>query len=994
MVDFAGDRWPLTAGQLGIWNAQQLEPDSAAYNIAEYVELQGPLDVDIFLSALCRLVEEADLTQVRFEVTEDGSVAQRFARDPHWRPVFVDLRGEAEPQVAAEAWMRDDLGRPVDLLKGSLFTQALLVVGERRYLWYQRVHHIIGDGYSGSLMVARCAEIYTALTRETPVGEDALPSSVLLIEGDRAYRTSAWFQADREFWREALADCPEPPIAEDRGGSAPLDGPARSSDEIEPGIAEDLKALARKLRTSFSAVLIAAAALSIGARTGTDEVILGVPVLGRRGRLQRGTPGMMSNILPIRFGLRPEQTVAEFVRHVSHTLREALRHHRYRYEDIVRDLHLVGRAPLFATVVNVMLFDYDVTFGDIPVQVHGLSGGEFHDLSITVREPRPGAPVAFTVDARAAVPAVETSERTAEYFGNALRRLAAATPDDAMGRWTLLGEAERERMLAWGAGPSCEVPARTVPELFEARVARAPGATAVVFGDVRLSYGELNTRANRLARLLVERGVAAGDRVAVLLERSADLVVVLLAVVKTGAAHVPVDPAYPADRIAHLLADAAPSAAVVSTATVPSVPVGLTSVVLDHPATQADLDSRSGDNLTDDDRHGRLLPAQPVYVIHTSGSTGQPKGVIVSHQAVCHYLAWAAHTYPGLSGTALLHSSVAFDLTVTALFGTVARGGTLIGGDAQEKPTAGRALSFLKATPSHLALLADRNPAALPDGELVLGGEALNGEQLAWLRATHPEVTVVNEYGPTEAAVGCVAFGVRAADAPVAGPVPIGRPVWNTRAYVLDSGLSPVPAGAAGELYLAGAQLAQGNLGRPALTAERFVACPYGAPGERMYRTGDLVRWRADGLLEYLGRTDDQVTDPVPSWRSSCARCSPISSLWIGWGYTTRSSTWAATPCWRPAWPAASGPPRVRSCRWRTSSRTPPPPGWPPAWRGSTHRGAPRWNGCHASRTHPCPRPSAGCGSSGGWRVPAPRTTSRRPCGWRVRWMSGRWMPR
>ncbi|MET7695826.1 amino acid adenylation domain-containing protein [Streptomyces sp. NPDC005483] len=859
MVDFAGDRGPLTAGQLGVWTAQQLEPDSAAYNIAEYVELRGPLDVGMFLSALCRLVEEADLAQVRFEVAEDGSVAQRFARDPQWRPVVVDLRGEAEPQAAAEAWMRDDVSRPVDLLKGPLFTQALLAVGESRYFWYQRVHHIIGDGYSGSLMVARCAEIYTALTRGTPVEKGAFPSSVLLIEADRAYRTSARFQADREFWRAVFADRPESLVEADRGGSTPLDGPARSSGEIEPRIAEGLRALARKLRTSLSAVLIAAAAVSTGARTGTDEVVLGVPVPGRKGRLQLSTPGMMSNILPIRFHLRPEQTVTEFVRHVSHTLREALRHDRYRYEDILRDLHLVGRGPLFAAVVNVMLFDYDVSFGDIPVQVHGLSGGEFHDLSITVREPRPGAPVTVTVDARAAASAGEKSERTAEYFRNALHQLAEAAPDDVIGRWELLSEAERERTLAWGAGPLCEVAARTVPELFEVRVARTPAATAVVFGEVCLTYGELNARANRLARLLVGRGVAAGDRVAVVLERSADLVVALLAVVKTGAAYVPVDPAYPADRIGYLLADAAPSAAVVSTGTVSSVPAHLTPVVLDHAATQTALGSYSGDDLTDDDRHGRLLPAQPAYVIHTSGSTGQPKGVIVSHQAVCHYLTWAAHTYPGLSGTTLLHSSVAFDLTVTALFGTLMCGGTLLGGDVQERLPAGRALSFLKATPSHLALLSDRNAGELLDGEVVLGGEGLHGEQLAWLRAAHPQVTVVNEYGPTEAAVGCVAFGVRAADAPPEGGVPIGRPVWNTRAYVLDSGLSPVPVGAAGELYLAGAQLARGYLGRPGLTAERFVACPYGMPGERMYRTGDLVRWRADGLLEYLGRTDDQV---------------------------------------------------------------------------------------------------------------------------------------
>ncbi|CAM5512720.1 amino acid adenylation domain-containing protein [Streptomyces canarius] len=870
MVEYADYRWPLTAGQLGIWNVQQLEPHSAAYNIAEYVEFRGALDVGMFLTALRRLVEEADLAHVRFETAEDGSVAQRFARDPRWRPVFVDVRGEAEPRAAAEAWMRADVGRPVDLWEGPLFTQALLAVGDSRYFWYQRVHHIIGDGYSGSLMVARCAEIYTALTRGTPVEEGAFPSSVLLIEGDRAYRASAQFQADRDFWRAAFADRPELPVVRDRSESALSGGPARRSDEIEAGIAEDLRTLARKLRTSFSAVLIAAAAMSTGARTGADEVVLGIPVLGRKGRVQLGTPGMMSNILPVRFRLRPEQTVAEFVRSVTHTLRAALRHDRYRYEDIVRDLHLVGRGPLFAAVVNVMPFDHDVSFGDIPAQVHGLSGGEFHDLSITVRAPRPGAPVTVTVDARAAVSAGERSERTAEYFRKALHGLAAAAPDDVIGRFTLLGDAERERMLAWGTGLSSEVPVRTLPELFEEQVARTPAATAVVFEEVRWTYAELNARANRLARLLVARGVAAGDRVAVVLERSADLVVALLAVVKSGAAYVPVDPAYPADRIGYLLADAAPSAAIVSAGTAASVPAGLTRVVLDHPATRAALDSCGGGNLTDDDRHGRLLPAQPAYVIHTSGSTGRPKGVTVPHSGVVNRLAWMQDMFRlRASDRVVQKTPFSFDVSVWEFFWPLAEGATLVvarpGGHRDPDYLADlierEGVSVGHFVPSMLSAFtaaAEASGRSLPSLRAVVSsGEALS----ARLRDRFLDcfgVPLHNLYGPTEASVDVTAWACRP-DEERGATVPLGRPVWNTQVYVLDGWLRPVPVGAAGELYLAGVQLAQAYHGRPGLTAERFLANPYGAPGERMYRTGDLARWDQEGWLEYLGRTDDQV---------------------------------------------------------------------------------------------------------------------------------------
>ncbi|MER6167721.1 amino acid adenylation domain-containing protein [Streptomyces violaceorubidus] len=873
MAEYTGGRWPLTAGQLGIWNAQQLEPRSAAYNIAEYVEFEGALDVDLFLSALSRLVEEADLAHVRFEIAEDGSVAQRFAPDPQWRPVFLDLRGEAEPRAAAQAWMRQDVGRPVDLLKGPLFTQALLAVGDGRHLWYQRVHHIIGDGYSGSLMVRRCADIYTALVQGTPVEEGAFPSSVRLIEDDARYRTSARFQADREFWSEAFADLPalpDLPTVDAHSGSAPLDGPARWSEEIAPGTAEGLRALARELRTGLSAVLIAAAALSTGARTGCDEVVLGIPVLGRKGRVQLTTPGMMSNILPVRFRLRPDRTVAELVRDVSRTLRAALRHDRYRYEDIVRDLRLVGRAPLFSAVVNVMLFDHDTRFGDIPVRVRGLSGGEFHDLSLTVRESRPGAPVTVTVEARAAASATERGERAAEYFRSALRMLAGAGPGDLVGRWEPLGDAERKRLLAWGTGPAHEVPAATLAGLFEAQAARTPHATALVFEDTRLTYAELNTRANRLARHLLTHGAAPGNHVAVLLPRSPHLVTALLAITKTGAAYLPLDPHHPTDRITQLLHDTTPTTTLTTNHTTPTLPTNHPHLNLDHPTTHTHLTTQPDHNLTDHDRHIPLHPTHPAYVIHTSGSTGQPKGVAVPHSGVVNRLAWMQDMFGlGTSDRVVQKTPVSFDVSVWEFFWPLTQGATLVVArpDGHRDPDylAGlierEGVTVAHFVPSMLhafTAAAETSGRSLPSLRAVVSsGEALSAPLRDRFLARFG-VPLHNLYGPTEATVDVTAWTCRP-DGGRAATVPLGRPVWNTRAYVLDGWLRPVPAGTAGELYLAGVQLALGYHGRPGLTAERFVADPFGAPGERMYRTGDLARWDSEGLLEYLGRTDDQV---------------------------------------------------------------------------------------------------------------------------------------
>ncbi|MCC3650547.1 non-ribosomal peptide synthetase [Streptomyces sp. S07_1.15] len=412
-------------------------------------------------------------------------------------------------------------------------------------------------------------------------------------------------------------------------------------------------------------------------------------------------------------------------------------------------------------------------------------------------------------------------------------------------------------------------PTALVIDRFEAQAGRTPDNLAVVSDHAEYDYGELNARANRLARLLVSRGIGPEDIVAVARERSAGLLVALYAVLKAGAAYLPVDPRYPAGRIRTLLDDAQP-ACVLTDESLGDVlhPYAATSGVEllcpDSPATRAALAQLPAGNLTDADRKGPLRPENAAYVIYTSGSTGRPKGVVVAHHALSGYLRWAHKAYPGLGGGAILHSSVSFDLTVTTLFGPLTAGGTLYLGDLGHLDPglwrAGRpAPTFLKVTPSHLPLLESLPQGALETGELVVGGEQLWGESLRRFRLRHPQVSVVNEYGPTESTVGCVVHRVAPGEGPVTGAVPIGMPCGDTRAHVLDERLRPVAAGAPGELYIAGGQLARGYLGRPGLTAERFVADPYGPAGERMYRTGDLVRQTSGGPLEFLGRTDDQL---------------------------------------------------------------------------------------------------------------------------------------
>ncbi|SCL14660.1 amino acid adenylation domain-containing protein [Micromonospora nigra] len=416
---------------------------------------------------------------------------------------------------------------------------------------------------------------------------------------------------------------------------------------------------------------------------------------------------------------------------------------------------------------------------------------------------------------------------------------------------------------AWNSTqePFAQVP---LTALLADQAGRTPDAVAVVSGVEELTYQELDARANQLARRLIGLGVGPEDVVALVLPGSVPFLVAALAVLKSGAAYLPVDPGYPQHRIQLMLDDARAAVRLTLDSIAADLPsADIPTVVLDRPEVAAELAGWSPAAVTDAERIRALSPLHPAYLIYTSGSTGRPKGVVVCHRSVVNYLTWATRAYPSCAGATVLHSPVTFDLTVTALFAPLLTGGRIHLTGVRGGPPARSALrrspsTFLKATPGFVPMLAALPPEFSPSGELVVGGEELLGDALADWRRRHPTATIINEYGPTETTVGCMEYRIAPGDHLPGGPVPIGHPIANTRIHVLDERLDPVPPGAIGEVYVAGAGLARGYAGRPALTAERFVACPF-ATGERMYRTGDLARWTADSQLVYAGRVDEQV---------------------------------------------------------------------------------------------------------------------------------------
>ncbi|MGC5567305.1 amino acid adenylation domain-containing protein, partial [Streptomyces sp. FR-108] len=855
------------AGQLGVWHAQQLNPDNPIYNMGEYIEIHGAVDTELFEAALRRVVLEVDCFGLHFEGAADEVPRQRFDRPDDWPFHAIDVSREEDPRSSAENWMRADMRRPVDLRDGELFTEALIKVEEDLFLWYQRIHHIVADGLAGSRIASRVATVYTALLAGESPTDSATPSSSVLMDADADYRASAEFEADRQYWSERLADRPQPVSLSGREPSTVPHELTRHTIHLSPDAATELRSSARRLGTSLSGLAVAASAAYLHRATGQEDIILGVPVMGRKTAL-RDIPGMTANIVPLRLAVQPKATVKELVKQVTRGVRDALRHQRYRYEDILRDLKLVGRSGLYPLLVNIVSFDYDVQFGDASSSAHGLGGINFNDLSVSVYDRSSDGRMSVVVEANPDLYSRKAVQEHAAQFLDVLNWMASSAADERVHRITLMSRSEQRRVLEEWNDTAREVAAATLPELFEAQAARTPDATAVVFEGTEVTYADLNARANRLARLLIDRGVGPESPVAVMMHRSVDLVVALLAVVKAGGAYVPVDPDYPAVRVAHVLSDARPRLVLTSTDLISRLSGGeVPRLAVDDPRSLTALQGFDDTDPTDPERRAALLPAHPAYVIYTSGSTGQPKGVAVPHAGIVNWLTWLQGTYHLTASDRVLQKTpFGFDVSVREFFWPLLQGATMV----VAKPSGHRDPGYLAEliqrdhvtiahfVPSLLQVFL-REPAAVACTGLravFCSGEALAGDVVRQFRNVL-DIPLHNLYGPTEASVEVTA---RTCDSHTDdNGVPIGRPIWNTQVYVLDPALRPVPVGVAGELYLAGVGLARGYLGRPGLTSERFVANPFGGSGGRMYRTGDLARWNTDGELEYLGRTDDQV---------------------------------------------------------------------------------------------------------------------------------------
>ncbi|HEU0053395.1 MAG TPA: amino acid adenylation domain-containing protein, partial [Longimicrobium sp.] len=854
LPDDVEDAYPVSRVQLGMLYHTARDPASLVYHEVLGYRVHAPFDEGALREALRRVAARHPLLRTSFDLAAAPEPVQRVHREAEIPLEVADLRHlDAATQ---DAWMDREKARGFDWTAAPLvrFHAHRLADGVFRLVLVE--HHVVLDGWSVATLITELLRVYAAVRegRPDPVGAPPAARFRDFVALERRAIASA---GSRDFWRSVVDDAPAAALPpRDGDDSPPSDDAPCVVVELAEEVAAGLGRVAAGAGVPLKTVLLAAHLRVLALLGGSDDVVTGYVTNGRP-ETEDGERvlGLFLNTVPLRVRMAGE-TWLDLVRRAWEAEAALLPHRRFPLAEIVREAG--GRAP-FETAFNFVHFHVYGALAGSEARVE--SDRFFQKTELPLMTNASVNPTTGALRLRLEYDPARLGEGQARALGGWYRRALAALAARPEARWdadTLLGDAEEARLLRLGAGPAPEHEDALLPDAFARQVRLTPDAVAVACGGASLTYRELGARANRLGQYLRRRGVGPEVRVGIHLERSPELLVAVLGVLQAGGAYVPLDPAYPTERLSYLADDA--GIAVLLTHTELPVPPGVQVVSLD--AARAEIDAMPAER-----PGGAIDPRSLAYVLYTSGSTGRPKGVAVEHAGLRAYLAWAARAYPGASSA--VHSSLSFDLTVTSLFVPLLHGGRVelvAGGDAveglAERIERGGRLGLLKLTPTHLRVLGERLEDRADGGGaecLVVGGEALLGEQLEFWSRRFPRTVLVNEYGPTETVVGCCTHA-RALAETRAGPVPIGRPAPGVALYVLDASGRLVPEGVPGELYIGGAQVARGYLGRPGLTADRFVADPFSAvPGARMYRTGDRARWRGDGTLEYLGRLDAQV---------------------------------------------------------------------------------------------------------------------------------------
>jgi surfactin family lipopeptide synthetase C len=856
--------YPLSPTQEGLLFHSLQRPEARFYFTQVWFDIEGYLDADLMEEAWAQVVDRHAILRSAFSMRNSERPLQavfrglplEFRRDD-WRQLLVSERD----QRLAE-FLNSDRAQGVDLLKPPLVRCVLLRLAEKLHVFIISFHHILLDGWSLSLLIQEMFDLY----RRRVVGEiPALPST-------RPYSDYiAWLQrqdtaAPESYWRKTLAGFRAPVQLDFDEGDPQADDNdvADQGLRLSADITEALQEFCRENGLTLNTAVLGAWALLLGRYSVTTDIVFGVVTSGRSINLPgvECMTGLFINTLPVRARILLDCSVVDWLRLLQLDLSEA---RQYEYSSL-GEIHgwseIPRKTPLFETTVVFENYPVDETLSQAQAgprirAAHAIEKPSY-PIAVTIG---PGAELSIKITHRPKRFSATAINRMLDTFSCLLTQIPE-NPNQLISELRQLGNLERQIIFGQANGASRKEEAVPVHRLFESRAKQSPETIAVLSECGAMTVAAMNRYANRLARYLKELGAGPGALVGIYLERDWLLLPTLIGIWKAGAAYVPLDPAYPKERLAYMLNDACATVILTQRRLVGELPHVAASVVcLEEEWNRLEAyDSGNPEWVSG--------PAELAYVIYTSGSSGRPKGVMVNHGGLANYLSWAVENYGvGNGHGAPVHSSLSFDLTVTSLFCPLLAGQPVVmlpqGRELEglvEMLVSSPRYSFVKLTPAHLQILNQVVPPEVASAVaqvLVIGGEALNYEALQFWQTYAPDTRLINEYGPSETVVGSSVYEVCIAGR---GAVPIGRPIANTRLYVLDAELGPVPVGVAGDLYIGGVGVGEGYLNKPALTAEMFVPDPLSDElGARLYRTGDRARWRSDGELEYLGRLDQQI---------------------------------------------------------------------------------------------------------------------------------------
>ncbi|MFD1334936.1 amino acid adenylation domain-containing protein [Oceanobacillus iheyensis] len=851
--------YPISDAQAGIWFAHQLDTTSASYNMGEYVEIKNSMNVALFIESIKQVVKETDSLHMKYGEDANGPW-QQLQEPNHIEVQYIDISQMQSAKEEAIQLMKSDLHRRVDLRKDDVYKQIVLKIDSKHYLWYQRIHHIAMDAYGFSLLTNRVAHLYSSKVAQKQHKQTPWNPFYKVLEEEETYKESDQYIEDGNYWIDRYQHLPEPETLTTKYESE--NSTVKVSTILKNDQLKRLKEKAKHMKVGWPDLIMAVKAIYMYRMKGNQDIILGIPMMNRLKSASIQIPCTRMNVLPLHISVHPTSSFQDLVEQISVKIRENSQHQRYRQEQLQRDLGKVGMdSSLFGPQVNVMPFSYNPVFAGTKAITYKLATGPVEDLSWNIYEQGNEDGITLDLEGNAGKYTRQELELHTDRLLHLIHTCTEMDEQSSMSSISALLYEEKEQILdKWNRNAN-HFPITDPVSLFSQQVQLTPEALAIQHDESALTYRELDEKSSQLAKVLIKKGVETERFVAISLERTDKLPISILAIWKAGAAYLPLDPTYPEERLEYMLENADPIMILTDGASCRSIPDSFVPIMfnLDEGLFNEEVNNQSPSSIN-------LFAEQSLkhaaYMIYTSGSTGKPKGVVVPAEGLVHFLQYMNNVFSlSVKDRLLALTTISFDISVLELFLPLVSGATcvLTKREIVQDPILlnqtinNQKITAIQATPTHWQMILAHQQASLTNIKALVGGEALPSYVAEEMVKTCQSVT--NLYGPTETTIWSTVYELDKEEPKGL----IGAPIDETAVYVLDQDLQLVPPEVDGELYIAGAGVTRGYYGRPSLTAERYVANPFGDSGSRMYRTGDIVQWTSNGSLEYIKRADDQV---------------------------------------------------------------------------------------------------------------------------------------